>query len=29
LIFTSDIARALWVTLPVVAMAVFGAGEDG
>jgi hypothetical protein len=26
-IFMSDIARAVWVTIPVVAMAVFGAGE--
>lgn len=29
-IFMSDIARAIWVTIPVVAMAVFGAGDkDG
>lgn len=26
-IFMSDIARALWVTLPVVAMAVFGGSD--
>lgn len=26
-LFMSDIARAAWVTLPVLAMAVFGAGE--
>lgn len=26
-LFMSDIARALWVTLPVLAMAVFGAGD--
>lgn len=27
-LFMSDIAQAVWVTLPVIAMAVFGAGED-
>lgn len=26
-IFISDIARAIWVTLPVVAMAIFGTGD--
>ncbi|MCR4314700.1 MAG: hypothetical protein NUV84_05685 [Candidatus Uhrbacteria bacterium] len=26
-LFMSDIARAVWVTLPVVAMAVFGTGD--
>ena len=27
-LFMSDIAQAVWVTLPVIAMAVFGAGEE-
>ena len=26
-LFMSDIARAVWVTLPVVAMAIFGRGD--
>lgn len=26
-IFMSDIARAIWVTIPVVAMAIFGTGD--
>lgn len=26
-VFISDIARAIWVTIPVVAMAIFGTGD--